>query len=71
MMAVQRWSDEQILEALHLRENVGESMQAIADHLGRSRNSVIGLMDRVIKETAASDQGGNQNGTMPEKWWKR
>lgn len=64
-------TDAQTLEALDLRDNEGWTMTQIGARFGKSKSAMIGLLSRVNKLTDASDPDGNQNGTMPRKWWKR
>lgn len=59
-----------MLMCLHLVDVMGLTRAAVARKFGRSKGSVIGMLDRVRKETNASDNG-NKNGTMPQLWWKR
>ena len=65
------WTDEDMLEALDLRDHEGLTMAEVAKRMGRGRMSIVGLMKRVNDETDHFDPDGNQNGTMPRKWWKR
>lgn len=44
-----QWEDGEILDALILRDK-NWTMREIASFLGRSRNSVIGTVNRVINE---------------------
>jgi transposase len=64
-------SDDQLLTALHLREHDGLTTTQIAQRFRVSRGTIIGALNRITKELAATDAGGNQNGTMQPKWWKR
>lgn len=70
-MPAAAWTDEQILEVLHLRDHEGWSAQMVADRFNKSRNSVVGLLNRVDKAIKEYDPDGNQNGTMKPRWWKR
>jgi transcriptional regulator len=49
------WDDGHVLDALILREK-NWSMQEIAVFLGRTRNSVIGTVNRVKNETDKSEE---------------
>lgn len=64
-------SDIQILEAMHRHYNEGMSLSDAGAPIGKGRNSMAGLMKRIRDDTNASDPDGNQNGTMPAKWWKK
>lgn len=63
------WPDEDILEVLHMRDNLGLSAQQIAKKTGRTRNGIIGLWNRINKALADDTEIGN--GTMPAEWWRR
>ncbi|MEI4470942.1 hypothetical protein [Frigidibacter sp. MR17.24] len=71
-MAGQAFTDQQLLQMLEWRED-GASMQAIGNRLGRSRNAVIGALNRL----RADDQPclcrkpENRDGGMPRRWWAR
>jgi hypothetical protein len=64
-------SDEQILDCLHMRDHLALTSTVIAERMRRGRGSVIGAMSRADKKCDESDPDGNQNGTMPPRWWKR
>lgn len=64
-------SDETLLDALHQRDHEGLNTTQLAVRFGVSRGSMIGALNRIGKETDASDPDGNQNGTMQPRWWKR
>ena len=49
------WDDGHVLDALILKEK-NWSMQEIAVFLGRTRNSVIGTVNRVKNETDKSEE---------------
>ena len=49
-MSNNTWEDHEILDALELRDE-GCTMRQIAVYLGRSRNSVIGQVNRTINES--------------------
>ena len=61
------WTDEEILEAMTLSDE-GVMMKDIGAIIGRSKNSVIGTVNRIRKEIAKQDPVGND--TMPPLWWK-
>jgi len=44
------WSDDDILDALHMREE-NYTMREIGQHFGYSKNAVIGMINRVLKES--------------------
>ena len=49
-----QWEDGEVLDALILRDK-NWTMRDISVFLGRSRNSVIGAVNRVINETDKSE----------------
>jgi hypothetical protein len=65
------WSDEEILTALHLRDHQRMTRREIGERLGRKKNSVIGVLNRVDQDEAKHDADGIQNGTMKPLWWRR
>jgi len=65
------WTDDEMLMALHLRENKGWSCERVAEEIGVTRNSIIGLTNRIRTLMKTTDTDGNKNGTMPPLWWKR
>jgi len=70
-MSRHTWSDTQILEMLHLAECEGLTREEVARRFSTTKNAMVGLLGRINKATDESDPDGNQNGTMPERWWKR
>lgn len=64
-------TDEQLLMALHLRDHEGLMTAEIGERLSRSKNSVVGALNRINRDTDASDPDGNQNGSMAPLWWRR
>lgn len=64
-------SDEDLLEVLYLRDVKGLQFKEIAPHFHRTVPSLIGAVSRVNSAADDSDPDGNQNGTMPERWWQR
>ena len=62
------WSDAEMLEMLHLREIDGLSCAQAGERIGRNKNEVIGMHNRI---GAAQEPGGAGDGTMPPRWWQR
>lgn len=60
------WSDEDLLQALDLASQ-GWTRKAIGESMGRSKNSVIGTLNRIQNEML---QGSAGDGTMPADWWR-
>tara|TARA_R110000824_G_scaffold78189_1_gene197459 strand:+ start:311 stop:490 length:180 start_codon:yes stop_codon:yes gene_type:complete len=44
------WSDDDILDALHMREQ-NYTMKQIGEHFGVTKNAVIGMVNRVMNES--------------------
>lgn len=44
------WSDDDILDALHMRDE-GYKMKQIGKHFGVTKNAVIGMVNRVMNES--------------------
>lgn len=65
------WTDEDMLMALHLHANEGMTAKQIGERFGRRKGSVIGMMNRVAKETDKHDLTPHLNGTMKPLWWRR
>lgn len=66
-----KWTDEDILTVLDLRDHAGMTTVEIAQRFGVGKGAIIGMLNCINKETDALDPDGNQNGTMPRKWWER
>ena len=47
----QKWTDDEILEALWMREK-GYTFKELGNHFGVTKNAAIGLLHRVMKESA-------------------
>lgn len=62
------WTDERILEALHLKDNEGMTAKAVAERMGVTRNSVIGMIHRIKVAEVDGDAGDH---SMPPRWWRR
>ena len=60
------WSDKDLLEALTLAGQ-GWTRRAIGELTGRSKNSVIGTLNRIQNEEAHGSAG---DCTMPAEWWR-
>lgn len=65
------WTDTEMLRALHMRDHEGLEAAQVAARLNRTRNSTIGMLYRVDKQTDAVDESPHLNGTMEPMWWKR
>lgn len=65
-MRIDLWSDEELLEALTLVAQ-GWTRKAIGDRIGRSKNAVIGTLNRIQNEEVYGSVG---NGTMNSEWWR-
>lgn len=44
------WSDHDMLDALQMRED-NYTMREIGQHFGYTKNAVIGMVNRVLKES--------------------
>lgn len=75
-----RADDERTLMVLHLSEHGdGLSASVVAKRFGISRNAVLGLRHRTLKDLAASEadptygppasRPENQDGAMGPLWW--
>lgn len=60
------WSDEDLLEALSLISQ-GWTRKAVGQRTGRSKSSVIGMLNRIQNDEAHGSAG---DGTMPAEWWR-
>lgn len=74
-MRAPEWTDEEALQALHLRDVDRLTAVQIAARFGRSRSAVCGLFKRIADDLAKSgpDAAGkpeNLDGGMPPGWWK-
>lgn len=49
------WTDDEMLQALQLRDYHGLSAAAIAERMGRSRSSVLGMFKRIADDEAAAE----------------
>lgn len=49
------WTDDEMLQALQLRDHHGLSAAAIAERMGRSRSSVLGVFKRIADDEAAAE----------------
>tara|TARA_R110000824_G_scaffold401032_2_gene610439 strand:+ start:16969 stop:17166 length:198 start_codon:yes stop_codon:yes gene_type:complete len=64
-------TDQQILTAMDLHYNEGMSLKDVGARFGKSKGSMAGLFMRIRNQVNKTDQDGNQNGTMPRKWWAK
>ncbi len=67
-MKGKEWTDAEMLEALTLNDE-GLSMKAAGERIGRTKNSVIGMINRIRNEIAGHPETGNN--TMPPRWWEK
>lgn len=67
-------TDQQLLEALDLRDNHGMTLEKIGQRFGRTKNSMVGALHRLNVETAQHEcfceKSENKDGGMPNGWWK-
>jgi hypothetical protein len=63
------WSDAQILEILHLHHNEGLAAAKVATRFGTTKSAIIGLCNRVSRDTDPVDASPHLNGTMRPRWW--
>lgn len=66
-----------MLEILDKSERVGLTGAKIAEGLGVSRSSILGILFRVNRDTDLAERGSivtkpeNRDGGMPVRWWAR
>jgi predicted DNA-binding protein (UPF0251 family) len=65
------WLEQDMLHVLDLVDNHGMTRLAAGATVGRSKGAVIGMLDRVRKETAEHWPPDTNDGTMPQRWWER
>lgn len=69
------WTDEMILDVLDLWDHGRLRAVDIAAHYQTSRSAILGLINRVERETAAvaseATKAENCDGGMPRGWWRR
>lgn len=63
------WTDAEMLEAAYLRDHKGYTASQIGAVLGRTRNSVIGMLNRLTKADDPNDDTKHLHGTMAPRWW--
>ena len=51
------WTDQMILDALHMRDHRGMSAAQIGKALGVSRSAVLGILKRVADAEAKAERG--------------
>jgi hypothetical protein len=71
MSRVREWTDYDMLTALHMRDHHRMTRQQIAVRLGRTKEAITGLFDRIERDTNAVDVSPHLNGTMPVRWWAK
>ncbi|MFQ6551886.1 GcrA family cell cycle regulator [Aestuariibius insulae] len=62
------WTDQRLLQLLHLRDVEGLTFAQIAERFGVSRSSVVGAyhrIDKVMRDVPAD----RHDGSMPPRWW--
>lgn len=67
-----RAEDEELLNILHLRDNVGLTASAVSKRCGRSRAAILGLEHRIRQDALSCicAKPENQDGGMPALWWR-
>lgn len=65
------WSDEEMLQALYLRDHEGLSGPRIAQRMGRSRGAIMGMFKRVHDESMKYFPPCPYDGTMSPRWWDK
>ena len=69
-----READELALNILHLRATTDLGTVAIAQRVGRTRGSVLGIEKRIRdagSAPCACQRPENKDGGMPAKWWAK
>ena len=66
-----KWTDEEMLDALYLRDHEHMSGTAISKKIGRSRGALYGMFARVRIETEKHFPPCNADGSMSPRWWAR
>lgn len=64
-------TDEDLLKLLHMRDHEGMTSTEMAERTGSTRNSVIGCLHRIDKETDQHFPACEAEGTLPPTWWKK
>lgn len=67
----EEWPEEDTLEVLHMIDHEGKTRGEVARLYGVSRNAIIGLYRRVMRESYRAFPGDVGDGTMPPRWWVR
>lgn len=62
-------TDEEILEALHMRDAERMTAEQIAHKMGVTKNKIVGLLWRIDNES--KKRGSHMDGTMKPRWWVR
>ena len=65
-----KWTDEAILEALHLMDHEGLTAAETGRRFGVTKNAILGLRYRARHESERHF-GEAGDGTMPPGWWRR
>ena len=73
-MAETTWTDEEMLEALHLTDAVGLSHAEVGAALWRARNAVAGILHRRARGPRRHHSGDpdsrRHDGALPPEWWR-
>lgn len=68
-----KWSDQDLLQIMHLTDVEGLSRKQLAERLGKTTNSIVGVISRINREsdihTCQCVKSKNKDGGMPPKWW--
>lgn len=61
--------DAMALRILHMREHENLTCREIGERVGRSRNAIIGFLNRINRDTDKHDRTPHLNGSMPAQWY--
>lgn len=65
------WTDEEMLEVLRLKDEEGWTAEKIGERFGVSKSAILGMIQRIRKDTDAHDLTPELNGTMDQGWIKK
>ena len=66
-----KWTDEECLEVLAKYDVDLMTFSEIASYYRVSKNSIIGLVNRIKTDTNKHFPPCAADGTMPARWWKK